>query len=89
MYNLAASFSRVADAEWMRGCESVRRFSPTVGQLGQWKALCEGGWNGAIPPDLPDGNAVDPSESSSHPTGSKEQDSDDSKEAVLDSSPRL
>ncbi|KAI0648820.1 hypothetical protein C8Q79DRAFT_998792 [Trametes meyenii] len=53
MYSLAASFSRVADAEWARGCESVRRFSPTVGPLGQWKALCEGGWTGSTPPDLP------------------------------------
>ncbi|KAI0654648.1 hypothetical protein C8Q70DRAFT_1058242 [Cubamyces menziesii] len=53
MYNLAASFSRVADAEWIRGCESVRRFSPTIGPLGQWRALCEGGWSGALPSDLP------------------------------------
>ncbi|KAI9056795.1 hypothetical protein FKP32DRAFT_1585055 [Trametes sanguinea] len=54
MYNLAASFSRVADAEWARGCESVRRFSPTIGPLGQWRALCEGGWSGTLPPDLPE-----------------------------------
>ncbi|TBU52736.1 hypothetical protein BD310DRAFT_831621 [Dichomitus squalens] len=77
MYNLASSLSRVADAEWMRSCESVRRYSPTIGQLGQWKALCEGGWSGSVPPDLPDGNAAEPSASSSQPTGSKEQDSDD------------
>lgn len=84
MYNLAASLSRVADAEWMRGCETVRRFSPTVGQLGQWKALCEGGWGGAIPPDLPDGNVPDASESS-NPTDSKELDSDDVKDNARDS----
>ncbi|KAL7279416.1 hypothetical protein ACG7TL_007258 [Trametes sanguinea] len=54
MYSLAASFSRVADAEWVRGCESVRRFSPTIGPLGQWRALCEGGWSGTLPPDLPE-----------------------------------
>ncbi|KAI0706761.1 hypothetical protein C8T65DRAFT_577221 [Cerioporus squamosus] len=65
MYNLAASFSRVADAEWMRGCETVRRFSSTVGLLGQWKALCEGGWAGAVPPDLPDGNTAEQSDTSS------------------------
>ncbi|KAI0326052.1 hypothetical protein GY45DRAFT_164841 [Cubamyces sp. BRFM 1775] len=53
MYSLAASFSRVADAEWIRGCESVRRFSPTIGPLGQWRALCEGGWSGSLPSDLP------------------------------------
>ncbi|CDO78041.1 hypothetical protein BN946_scf184724.g5 [Trametes cinnabarina] len=54
MYSLAASFSRVADAEWARGCESVRRFSPTIGPLGQWRALCEGGWSGNLPLDLPE-----------------------------------
>ncbi|KAI1786752.1 hypothetical protein LXA43DRAFT_753753 [Ganoderma leucocontextum] len=76
VYSLAASLSRVADAEWMRGCETVRRFSPTIGQLGQWRALCEGGWGGAAPPDLPDGNAPDASETP-HPTDSRELDSDD------------
>ncbi len=84
MYNLAASLSRVAEAEWMRGCESVRRFSPTVGQLGQWRALCEGGWGGAVPPDLPDGNDPDASETS-NPTDSKELDSDDVKDNARDS----
>ncbi|KAI8969869.1 hypothetical protein BD414DRAFT_502414 [Trametes punicea] len=54
MYSLAASFSRVADAEWARGCESIRKFSPSIGPLGQWRALCEGGWSGTLPSDLPD-----------------------------------
>ena len=54
MYNIAASFARVADGEWMRSCESVRRFSAAVGPLGQWRALSEGGWQGPVPPDLPD-----------------------------------
>ncbi|KAH9941344.1 hypothetical protein B0H21DRAFT_753240 [Amylocystis lapponica] len=54
VYSLAACLSRVADSEWMRSCEGVRRFSPTVGQLGEWRALCEGGWSGRSPIDLPD-----------------------------------
>lgn len=55
MYSLASHVSRVADAEWQRACESVRRFSPTVGQLGEWRAHCEGGYSSAtIPDDLPD-----------------------------------
>lgn len=53
-YIVAASLSRVADAEWQKSCESVRRFSPTVGPLGEWRALCEGGWSGSIPQGLPD-----------------------------------
>ncbi|KAL0954444.1 hypothetical protein HGRIS_003421 [Hohenbuehelia grisea] len=57
--NVAACLSRVADAEWLRSCESVRRFAPTVGQLGEWRALCEGGWTGPSPQDLPN---VDDSE---------------------------
>ncbi|KAK7050936.1 hypothetical protein VNI00_005048 [Paramarasmius palmivorus] len=54
MYNLAACVSRIADAEWTKTCEGVRRFSPTIGKLGEWRALCEGGWTGPIPQDLPD-----------------------------------
>ncbi|KAI0353783.1 hypothetical protein OH77DRAFT_1512591 [Trametes cingulata] len=76
MYNLAASFSRVADAEWARGCESVRRFSPTIGALGQWRALCEGGWSGSIPPDLPEVNGLNgQSEEPSSPSGTNDLES--------------
>ena len=53
-YSVAASLSRIADAEWQKACESIRRFSPTVGPLGEWRALCEGGWSGSIPQGLPD-----------------------------------
>ncbi|KAG7089515.1 hypothetical protein E1B28_011191 [Marasmius oreades] len=53
-YGIAACISRVADAEWTRACEGVRRFSPTIGKLSQWRAFCEGGWTGPIPQDLPD-----------------------------------
>ncbi|KAH9933642.1 uncharacterized protein BXZ73DRAFT_46315 [Epithele typhae] len=74
MYNLASSFSRVADSEWVRSCESVRRFSPTVGQLGQWRALCEGGWQGSMPPDLPGGASVDQSDTTSQAPVGNEQD---------------
>jgi hypothetical protein len=52
-YNVASCLARVADAEWLRYCEGVRRFGPAVGKLGEWKALCEGGWTGPVPPDLP------------------------------------
>ncbi|TFK79935.1 hypothetical protein K466DRAFT_504748 [Polyporus arcularius HHB13444] len=75
VYNLAASFSRIADGEWMRGCESVRRFSPTVGPLGQWKALCEGGWSGTVPPDLPEESAAEQSETSSQAPAISKHDS--------------
>ncbi|KAK0204886.1 hypothetical protein DFS33DRAFT_706109 [Desarmillaria ectypa] len=53
-FNVAACMSRIADAEWLRACEGVRRYAPTVGPLGEWRALCEGGWGGPMPPDLPD-----------------------------------
>ncbi|TRM65082.1 hypothetical protein BD626DRAFT_567927 [Schizophyllum amplum] len=53
-YSVAACIARVADAEWMKSCESVRRFSPHIGRLSEWRAYCEGGWTGPIPSDLPD-----------------------------------
>ena len=46
--------SRVAEAEWLRTTEGLRRFSSLIGQLGEWKAYCEGGWTGPIPGELPD-----------------------------------
>jgi hypothetical protein len=51
--NVAASLSRLADAEWLRSWEEVRRFAPVIGTLGQWRALCEGGWMGPQPKHLP------------------------------------
>lgn len=53
-FNVAASLSRIADAEWTRICECMRRISPTIGSLGEWRSLCEGAWTGALPDDLPD-----------------------------------
>ncbi|THV07380.1 hypothetical protein K435DRAFT_959959 [Dendrothele bispora CBS 962.96] len=60
-FSLAACVARIADAEWLRACEGVRRHSPTVGKLGEWRALCEGGWNAPVPPDLPDVDYAPPS----------------------------
>ncbi|KAF9073425.1 hypothetical protein BDP27DRAFT_1391012 [Rhodocollybia butyracea] len=53
-YSIVAGVSRVADAEWLRSCESVRRFVPTIGKLNEWRAYCEGGWTGPIPQDMRD-----------------------------------
>ncbi|KAF9468037.1 hypothetical protein BDZ94DRAFT_1247023 [Collybia nuda] len=58
IYSTAACLSRIADAGWLRACEGVRRFSPTIGQLGEWRALCEGGWVGPVPQDLPNPDEV-------------------------------
>lgn len=56
---MAACLTRVADAEWVRVCESLRRFSPTIGPLGEWRALCEGGWERPLPRELPNVDAVE------------------------------
>ncbi|KAI9574029.1 hypothetical protein HD554DRAFT_2012743 [Boletus coccyginus] len=53
-FNVAASLSRIADAEWTRSCECVRRISPTIGSLGEWRSLCEGAWTGSLPGGLPE-----------------------------------
>jgi hypothetical protein len=50
--NVAACLARIADAEWLRSCENVRRFAPTVGRLGESRAYCEGGWTSPRPPNL-------------------------------------
>jgi hypothetical protein len=56
--NVAACLARLTDAEWLRSCENVRRFAPTIGQLGEWRVFCEGGWTGQRPPDLPTGDSL-------------------------------
>jgi len=54
IYSVASCLARLADLEWQKSCECVRRFSPSIGPLGSLRSLCEGGWTGPIPPDLPD-----------------------------------
>ncbi|KAL4064444.1 hypothetical protein V8B97DRAFT_332494 [Scleroderma yunnanense] len=54
VFCVAGCLSRIADAEWVRTCESMRRFAPTIGPLGEWRALCEGAWTGPLPDDLPE-----------------------------------
>lgn len=51
---VAGCLSRIAEEEWKRSCEEVRRVSPHVGQVGEWRCLCEGGWTNPVPPDLLD-----------------------------------
>ncbi|EKM78814.1 hypothetical protein AGABI1DRAFT_107287 [Agaricus bisporus var. burnettii JB137-S8] len=54
IHNIAASLSRIADTEWTRCCESIRRSAPIIGFLGEWRALCEGLWYKDVPEDLVD-----------------------------------
>lgn len=61
---VSSSLAKIADAEWSRCCESVRKSSTQIGGLGQWRSLCDGGWMGKVPDDLPDTNVpvgTDPS----------------------------
>ncbi|KAA1467438.1 hypothetical protein DENSPDRAFT_244525 [Dentipellis sp. KUC8613] len=51
-YTVAGTLARVADAEWLRATENVRRSAPLIGSVGEWRALCEGGWAGGPPGDL-------------------------------------
>lgn len=67
IHSLAACLSRVADAEWLRSCEGVRRFAPIIGQLGEWRVYCEGGWSAPLPPDLPDRDVPNRSDRSATP----------------------
>jgi hypothetical protein len=47
--SVAGSLARIADGEWLRLCDCVRRSAPIIGPLGQWRALCEGGWLAGVP----------------------------------------
>ncbi|EIW83971.1 hypothetical protein CONPUDRAFT_163222 [Coniophora puteana RWD-64-598 SS2] len=53
-YGVASSLGRIADAQWLRNCEGLRRCAPCVGSLGHWRSYCEASWAGPLPNDLPD-----------------------------------
>lgn len=63
----------MAEAQWLRVCETVRRSSPSIGPLGEGKAYLEGNFLSQAPPDLPSDtntdtiNSLPPSNSSSAP----------------------
>ncbi|KAF5327074.1 hypothetical protein D9619_004883 [Psilocybe cf. subviscida] len=59
--SVAGSLGRIADGEWLRLCECVRRCAPTIGPLGQWRALCEGSWLGGVPVALAHPTETQPS----------------------------
>ena len=56
--SVSSTLARIADAEWGRYCENVRKSSPHIGNLGEWRSLCDGGWVGKVPDDLPDIDTV-------------------------------
>ena len=61
-FNVAASLSRIADAEWTRTCECIRRISPNIGSLGEWRSLCEGACTGPLPDGLPEVSSEPPTQ---------------------------
>ncbi|TDL25824.1 hypothetical protein BD410DRAFT_826407 [Rickenella mellea] len=56
LYAVISCLARVAESEWARACESVRRFAPAIGHIGELRAYLEGGWTGVVPGGLPDVN---------------------------------
>jgi hypothetical protein len=40
----------------------MRRISPTIGPLGEWRSLCEGAWTGPLPDGLPDVSSESPTQ---------------------------
>lgn len=52
--SVSSTLAKIADAEWARCCESVRKSSPQIGSLGEWRSFCDSGWMGKVPDDLPD-----------------------------------
>ncbi|KAG8930941.1 hypothetical protein FRC02_003459 [Tulasnella sp. 418] len=60
LFSVGGTMSRLADAEWVRACEQVRRCSGDVGKVGEWRMYCEGGWQYAVPGDLLDIEREDP-----------------------------
>ncbi|GJE85676.1 hypothetical protein PsYK624_017550 [Phanerochaete sordida] len=84
LFSLAGCLSRVADAEWLRVCEGVRRVSPNIGQVGEWRVLCEGNWNGPVPAPLPDIDEAKPVRAESDSNSNKVT-TDDPVECLPDS----
>lgn len=46
MVSSGACLARLADASWIRTCETLRRCAPGIGGVGEARAWCESGWQG-------------------------------------------
>ncbi|KDQ15943.1 hypothetical protein BOTBODRAFT_173603 [Botryobasidium botryosum FD-172 SS1] len=60
IFSVGSCLSRLADGEWVRSCEAVKKCAPAIGKVGEWRAFCEGVWSGNKPGDLVDLNAIEP-----------------------------
>jgi hypothetical protein len=71
LLGVAAAMARVTDIEWARQCERVRRGAGLIGEVGAWRAYCEGEWTGNLPGNLRDITAPD-TPNASVPSSSRE-----------------
>ncbi|KAG8799098.1 hypothetical protein FRC17_007225, partial [Serendipita sp. 399] len=53
LYTISGSVGRVADAQWMKTCDLLRRCAGNVGPLGEGRSYVEGGWKGGMVQELP------------------------------------
>lgn len=53
VYTLTGSLGRVADAQWLKTCETIRKCSPAVGPLGEGRSYVEGNYLLSSPNSLP------------------------------------
>ena len=60
LYSISGSAGRIADAQWMKTCELLRRCAASVGVLGESRSYVEAGWRGGTVVELPLNLPVEP-----------------------------
>lgn len=53
LYSISGSVGRIADAQWMKTCDFLRRCAANVGPLGEGRSYVEAGWRGGTVVELP------------------------------------
>ncbi|PVF95848.1 hypothetical protein CPB86DRAFT_816887 [Serendipita vermifera] len=53
LYSTSGGIGRIADAQWMKTCELLRKAAVNVGPLGEGRSYVESGWKGGHVADLP------------------------------------
>ncbi|KIM27470.1 hypothetical protein M408DRAFT_16564 [Serendipita vermifera MAFF 305830] len=69
LYTASGSVGRIADAQWMKTCELLRRCATSIGTLGEARSYVEGGWRGGTVVELPLNLPVEPARYEEPSTG--------------------
>ncbi|CAG7851946.1 SubName: Full=Uncharacterized protein {ECO:0000313/EMBL:CCA66648.1} [Serendipita indica DSM 11827] len=67
LYTMSGSVGRIADAQWMKTCDLLRRCAGNIGALGESRSYVEAGWRGGAVVELPLSLPIQETSPAGHP----------------------